>query len=64
VRLVVLGDVVLGVLLEVALLPRCEDALCNRPAPFGLELFELGFERLQAGGRDRFATGLRCSSDC
>ena len=50
VRLVVLGDVVLGVLLEVAELARREEAFAHRAPPVGLELLELGLQRLQAGG--------------
>ena len=53
VRLVVLGVVVLGVLLEVAPLARGLDALGDLAAGDGLELFELGLERgLRLGGHD------------
>ena len=53
VRLVVLGVVVLGVLLEIAPLARGLDALGDLPPRDGLQVLELGLQRLQAlGGHD------------
>ena len=55
VSLVLLGDVVLGVLAEVAELSRGEDTRGDRSPSAGFELLQLGLQRDQAGGRDRFA---------
>src|SRR6185436_19708235 len=53
VRLVIFGDVVLGVLLEVPQLTGRQDALRDRPPTVALERAELGLERQQAFARDR-----------
>jgi hypothetical protein len=55
VRLVLLGDVVVGVLLQVAELAGGLDPLRHLRARGSLEALELGAELLEALGRDRFA---------
>ena len=62
VRLVLLGDVVLGVLLEVAEVPRRQQALAHRAPALGLELLDLGLEGVQARGGDGVAFELRMGS--
>ena len=57
VRLVVLGDVVLGVLFKVAELARREQAFAHRAPPLRLKLLELGLERVESGGGDGFVVG-------
>jgi leucyl aminopeptidase (aminopeptidase T) len=57
VRLVLLGDVVLGVLLEIAELACGLDAPRDVPARVALEARELGLEGLEALGGDGFAVG-------
>src|SRR3954454_18372892 len=60
VRLVFLGYVVLGVLLEVTELPRRVDAPTHRPATIRLELLELGLQRLEPLSGDPLCIGPIC----
>jgi hypothetical protein len=59
--LVLLGDVVVGVLLQVAELAGVLDALGDLAPRRSLQLLELDFQRGDALGRDRLAAPLRIS---